>query len=249
MCIGGARSVREPVPGIERLLQAHSPESDLIICARSPTPLRRDIIRSMLDFEVCNAARLRRDPSFDGVFFTAVKTTRIYCRPVCPVKQPLTKNVEYYPTAPAAEHAGYRPCLRCRPETAPFCPAWNGTKTTVERALKLIEAGALDSDSVEALAERLGIGARHLSRLFHRHVGASPLQTAKTLRTQRAKRLLNDTDLPITEIAYRAGFNSVRRFNAAFRELYGRAPSALRRTTRLEGRTTTKTSVEERAAA
>lgn len=198
----------------------------------------------MLDFEVCNAARLRRDPSFDGVFFTAVKTTGIYCRPVCPVKQPLTKNVEYYPTAPAAERAGYRPCLRCRPETAPFCPAWNGTKTTVERALKLIETGALDSGSAEALAERLGIGTRHLTRLFRRHVGASPLQTAKTLRIQRAKRLLNDTDLPITEIAYRAGFNSVRRFNAAFRDLYGRAPSTLRRT-RIE----LPANTEERVAA
>lgn len=198
----------------------------------------------MLDFEVCNAARLRRDPSFDGVFFTAVKTTGIYCRPVCPVKQPLTKNVEYYPTAPAAERAGYRPCLRCRPETAPFCPAWNGTKTTVERALKLIEAGALDSGSAEALAERLGIGTRHLTRLFRRHVGASPLQTAKTLRIQRAKRLLNDTDLPITEIAYRAGFNSVRRFNAAFRDLYGRTPSTLRRT-RIE----LPANTEERVAA
>ncbi|WP_306372826.1 Ada metal-binding domain-containing protein [Ruegeria meonggei] len=81
----------------------------------------------MLDFETCNAARLRRDPSFDGVFFTAVRTTKIYCRPVCPVKHPLTKNVSYYPTAAAAEKAGYRPCLRCRPETAPFSPAWNGT--------------------------------------------------------------------------------------------------------------------------
>lgn len=183
----------------------------------------------MLDFETCNAARLRRDPAYDGVFFTAVKTTGVYCRPVCPVKQPLTRNVAYYPSAAAAERDGYRPCLRCRPETAPFCPAWNGTRTTVSRALKLIEQGALDHDSVEALAERMGIGARHLSRLFRRHVGASPLQTARTMRLQRAKRLLNDTDLPITEIAFRAGFGSVRRFNAAFRDLYERPPSRLRR--------------------
>ena len=96
----------------------------------------------MLDFDTCNAARLRRDPSFDGVFFTAVRTTGIYCRPVCPVKQPLTKNVSYYPSAAAAEQAGYRPCLRCRPETAPFCPAWNGTRTTVERAVRMIEDAA-----------------------------------------------------------------------------------------------------------
>ena len=183
----------------------------------------------MLDFETCNAARLRRDPAYDGVFFTAVRTTRIYCRPVCPVKQPLTKNVTFYPSAAAAERDGYRPCLRCRPETAPFCPAWNGTKTTVGRALKLIEAGVLDDAGVDELAERLGIGARHLARLFQRHVGASPVQTAKTIRLHRAKRLLDGTDLPMAEIAHRAGFKSLRRFNAAFADLYKRPPSAFRR--------------------
>ena len=183
----------------------------------------------MLDFETCNAARLKRDPAFDGKFFTAVRTTRIYCRPVCPVKHPLTKNVSYFPSAAAAERAGYRPCLRCRPETAPFCAAWNGTRTTVERALKLIEAGALDSGTVAELADRLGVGTRHLSRLFETHVGASPLQTAQTLRIGRAKRLLDETALPITEIAFKAGFGSVRRFNAAFLKLYGRPPSSIRR--------------------
>lgn len=183
----------------------------------------------MLDFDTCNAARLRRDPAFDGLFFIAVKTTGIYCRPVCPVKSPLTRNVVYYPSAAAAERAGYRPCLRCRPETAPFCAAWKGTQSTVERALCLIEEGALDSGSVEELAERLGVGARHLCRLFERHVGASPGQTARTRRVQRAKRLLNETTLPITEIAFQAGFRSIRRFNAAFIETYGRAPSSLRK--------------------
>ncbi|MEW6640710.1 MAG: helix-turn-helix domain-containing protein [Pseudomonadota bacterium] len=182
----------------------------------------------MLSFEICNAARLRRDAAFDGRFFTAVRTTRIYCRPVCPVKQPLTRNVSYFPTAVAAERAGYRPCLRCRPETAPFCPAWNGTRTTVARAMKLIEEGALDNGSVGALAARLGVSPRHLARLFERHVGASPLQTAQTARLQRAKRLLDSTDDSMTEIAFRAGFGSLRRFNAAFRSLYGRAPSELR---------------------
>jgi AraC family transcriptional regulator of adaptative response / DNA-3-methyladenine glycosylase II len=194
----------------------------------------------MLDFDTCNAARSRRDPAYDGLFFTAVKTTRIYCRPVCPVKQPLTKNVTFYPSAAAAERAGYRPCLRCRPETAPFCPAWNGTKTTVGRALKLIEDGVLDDAGVDELAGRLGIGARHLSRLFRRHVGASPVQIAKTVRLQRAKRLLDDTDLPISEIACRAGFKSLRRFNAAFADLYKQAPSDLHRrrsrTSNSEGR-------------
>jgi AraC family transcriptional regulator, regulatory protein of adaptative response / methylated-DNA-[protein]-cysteine methyltransferase len=182
----------------------------------------------MLDFEACDAARLRRDRAFDGVFFTAVKTTGIYCRPVCPVKQPLTRNVEFFPTAAAAESAGYRPCLRCRPETAPFCPAWNGTRTTAARAARLINEGALDVGNVSDLAARVGVGERHLHRLFCRHVGASPLQVAKTVRIQRAKRLLDMTDLPITEIAFRAGFGSVRRFNSVFRELYGRPPSATR---------------------
>ncbi len=183
----------------------------------------------MLDFDTCNAARSRRDPAYDGLFFTAVKTTRIYCRPVCPVRQPLAKNVTFYPSAAAAERDGYRPCLRCRPETAPFCAAWNGTRTTVGRALKLIEGGVLDVAGVAELAARLGIGARHLSRLFQRHLGASPLQTAKTFRLQRAKRLLDDTDLQITEIAYRAGFKSLRRFNAAFADLYKQPPSDFRK--------------------
>lgn len=183
----------------------------------------------MLDFDTCNKARLARDPDFDGKFFTAVRTTKIYCRPVCPVKAPMTKNVTFYPSAPAAEQAGYRPCLRCRPETAPFCPAWNGTKTTVERALKLIDKGALDGGTVEELATRLGIGARQLSRLFKQHLGATPVQSANTFRLQRAKRLLNDTALSIAQIAEQAGFGSQRSFNAAFAKLYSRPPSSLRR--------------------
>ncbi|QQM31006.1 methylphosphotriester-DNA--protein-cysteine methyltransferase family protein [Martelella lutilitoris] len=183
----------------------------------------------MLDFDTCEKARQVRDPGYDGRFFTAVRTTMIYCRPVCPVKQPLAKNVSYYPTAAACERAGYRPCLRCRPETAPFSPAWNGTRTTVERALKLINEGALDTGSVDELAERLGVGARHLARLFAVHVGASPLQTAQTMRIGRAKRLLDETALPISAVALQAGFGSIRRFHAAFSSLYGRPPSAIRR--------------------
>jgi AraC family transcriptional regulator of adaptative response / DNA-3-methyladenine glycosylase II len=162
------------------------------------------------------------------VVFVAVKTTGIYCRPVCRARTPFARNVEFYPSAAAAERAGYRPCLRCRPETAPFCPAWKGTKTTVERALALIEAGALDGHTIDALAERLGIGPRHLSRLFAEHLDASPLQVAQSLRIQRAKRLLDDTDLPIAVIAERAGFPSQRRMSAAFAQLYGEPPSALR---------------------
>ena len=171
----------------------------------------------------------RRDPALDGVVFVAVKTTGIYCRPVCPARTPLARNVRFYPSAAAAERAGYRPCLRCRPETAPFCPAWKGTRTTVERALALIEAGVLDCDGVEALAERLGIGARHLSRLFAAHLDASPAQIALSRRIQRAKRLLDDSDLSIATIAERAGFSSTRRMSAAFAQLYGRPPSALRK--------------------
>lgn len=186
----------------------------------------------MLDFDTCNEARLRRDPAYDGLFFIAVKTTRIYCRPVCGARQPLTKNICFFVSAAAAERAGFRPCLRCRPETAPFCPAWKGTKTTVERALRLIEQGALDVAGVDQLAGRLGIGSRHLSRLFGKHLGASPRQIAKTLRIQRAKRLLDETELSMTDIASRSGFPSVRRMTAAFSELYGRPPFAMRRRTR-----------------
>ena len=183
----------------------------------------------MFDVAAQYQAVQRRDPALDGLVFIAVKTTGIYCRPVCRARTPLARNIEFYPSAAAAERAGYRPCLRCRPETAPFCPAWKGTRTTVERALALIEAGALDRNSVEALAEKLGIGPRHLSRLFVEHLDAAPLQVALSLRIQRAKRLLDDTDLPIALIASRAGFSSPRRMRAAFAQLYGRPPSALRK--------------------
>ena len=183
----------------------------------------------MLNFAAQYEALKRRDAALDGVVFVAVKTTGIYCRPVCRVRTPFARNVEFFSSAAAAERAGYRPCLRCRPETAPFCPAWKGTKTTVERALTLIEAGALDNDNVDELAERLGIGPRHLSRLFAAHLDASPLQVAQSLRIQRAKRLLDDTDLPVALIADRAGFPSPRRMSAAFARLYGRPPSALRK--------------------
>ncbi|WP_448140602.1 bifunctional transcriptional activator/DNA repair enzyme AdaA [Sphingopyxis fribergensis] len=182
-----------------------------------------------LDFALCERVRYARDPAFDGVIFIAVKSTRIYCRPVCPVRQPLSRNVSYYRSAAAAERAGFRPCLRCRPETAPRSPAWNGTRATVDRALRLIEEGALDDAGVEALAERLGIGARHLTRLFRRHLDTTPLAAARTARVQRAKRLIDSTDLGMTEIALAAGFGSVRSFNAAFQQVYRRAPSLLKR--------------------
>ena len=186
----------------------------------------------MLDFVECDRARLARDRSYDGRFFTGVRTTGIYCRPICPVRPAQSKNVEYYPSAAAAEAAGFRPCLRCRPETAPFSPAWKGSLATVERAMRLVHDGALDEAGVEALAERLGIGARHLTRLFKKHLGASPTQVAQTARVQRAKRMIDNTDLPMTQIALAAGFGSLRRFNAVFAEVYKRPPSAIRRATR-----------------
>jgi AraC family transcriptional regulator of adaptative response/methylated-DNA-[protein]-cysteine methyltransferase len=182
-----------------------------------------------LDVAMCEHARVNRDRRYDGLFFSGVRTTRIYCRPVCPVRPAKAKNVTFYPSAAAAEQHGFRPCLRCRPETAPFSPAWKGSLTTVERAVRLINDGALDNAGVEILAERLGIGSRHLSRLFTRHLGASPTQAARTARVQRAKRLLDTTDLPMSEIALRSGFRSLRRFNTVFAEVYKRPPTEIRR--------------------
>jgi AraC family transcriptional regulator, regulatory protein of adaptative response / DNA-3-methyladenine glycosylase II len=182
-----------------------------------------------LDRRALDRARLSRDPRFDGKFFIAVTSTGIYCRPICPSPTSKSVNVRYYPTAAAAAEAGFRPCLRCRPEAAPGTPAWLGTSAVVRRALRLIEDGLLDSASVDALAARLGISGRHLHRLFLQHVGASPIAVAQTRRLHFAKRLLDETELSMTEVALAAGFGSLRRFNDAFRTTYGRAPRELRR--------------------
>jgi len=182
-----------------------------------------------LDWDTCDRARLARDRAFDGVFFTGVRTTRIYCRPVCPVRPARSKNVLFFGSAAAAERAGFRPCLRCSPETAPGSPAWNGTATTVARGMRLIEEGFLDEGSVAELAERLGVGPRHLLRLFLRHTGASPSDIAATRRVQAAKRFIDQTTMPLCEIAFASGFRSVRRFNDAFRATYGRPPSSFRK--------------------
>jgi len=182
-----------------------------------------------LDHEACYRALSQRDSRFDGRFFSAVKTTRIYCRPVCPARTPLSKNVIFYATAAAAQEAGFRPCLRCRPETAPDMGAWRGTSNTVTRALSLIELGALDRGAVETLADRLGLGERQLRRLFRQHLGASPVGVAQTRRILLAKQLIHETRLPMAEVAFAAGFGSVRRFNEAFLALFGRAPGELRR--------------------
>jgi AraC family transcriptional regulator of adaptative response/methylated-DNA-[protein]-cysteine methyltransferase len=181
-----------------------------------------------LDRTTCDRARLARDAAYDGLFFTGVRTTRIYCRPVCPVRPAKSANVLFFPTAAAAERAGFRPCLRCRPETAPGSPAWSGTATTVARGMRLIERGFLDRASVDDLASTLGIGPRHLLRLFLRHTGATPSEVAATRRMHCAKRLLDQTTMPLSQIAFAAGYGSVRRFNDAFRATYGRPPSSFR---------------------
>jgi AraC family transcriptional regulator, regulatory protein of adaptative response / DNA-3-methyladenine glycosylase II len=182
-----------------------------------------------LDPEALNRARISRDPRFDGKFFIAVTSTGIYCRPICPSRWAKRTNVRFFGSTAAAEAAGFRPCLRCRPEAAPGTPAWLGTAAVVRRALRLIDDGALDEDSVEALAARLGIGSRHLVRLFRRHVGASPIAVAQTRRLHFAVCLLAATDLPITQIAMASGFGSSRRFNDAFRATYRRSPRELRK--------------------
>jgi AraC family transcriptional regulator of adaptative response / DNA-3-methyladenine glycosylase II len=182
-----------------------------------------------IDDDACYRAIRTRDARFDGRFFTAVKTTGIYCRPVCPARTPKRENVLFYPTAAAAQEAGFRPCLRCRPETSPDLGAWRGASNTVSRGLALIEAGALDAGDVEALAERLGVGERQLRRLFRQHLGASPVAVAQTRRVLLAKQLIHETRLPMTEVALASGFGSLRRFNETFQQLYDRPPIALRR--------------------
>ncbi|MEM9689857.1 MAG: Ada metal-binding domain-containing protein [Pseudomonadota bacterium] len=179
--------------------------------------------------DVFERARLSRDPRFDGRFFIAVITTGIYCRPVCPATPPKRENIRFYPTAAAAGEAGFRPCLRCRPETAPGTPAWQGTSTTVRRALRMIESGALNDGDVESLADRLGVTSRHLRRLFQQILGASPLAVAHTQRLHLAKRLIDQTRLPFSDIAVLSGFGSVRRFNDTFSRTYQRAPRELRK--------------------
>jgi AraC family transcriptional regulator of adaptative response / DNA-3-methyladenine glycosylase II len=183
----------------------------------------------MLQHEIYERARLARDARFDGQFYIAVKTTGIYCRPICPVMSPKRENITYFPSAAAASEAGYRPCLRCRPECAPGTPAWSGTSITVRRGLRLIAGGALDEGNVELLADRLGVTSRHLRRLFTKHLGASPLAVAHTQRLHFAKRLIDDTMLSMTHISAAAGYGSVRRFNDAFIKTYGRSPRELRK--------------------
>ena len=189
----------------------------------------REAYRMDMDDDACYRALATRDPRFDGRLFVAVKTTKIYCRPICPAQTPKRENVRFFATAVAAQEAGFRPCLRCRPEASPELAFWRGSLSTVSRALSLIEAGALDEGDVDSLAARLGMGERQLRRLFHQHLGASPISVAQTRRILLAKQLIHETRLPMTEVAMAAGFGSVRRFNETFHELFKRPPRALRR--------------------
>ncbi len=191
-----------------------------------------DLPAMNLDREMCSRARLARDARFDGRFYIAVLSTRIYCRPICPSRTSKEENVRYYLTAAAAAEAGFRPCLRCRPECSPGTPASAGTSNTVSRALRLIGETGLEEGGVELLAERLGIGSRHLRRLFLRYLGATPSAVAQTRRLQFAKKLIDETMLPMTEIAFAAGFGCIRRFNDTIRRTYRRTPTQIRRLAR-----------------
>ncbi|MGQ0510986.1 MAG: AlkA N-terminal domain-containing protein [Betaproteobacteria bacterium] len=182
-----------------------------------------------LDPHTCYRALRARDARFDGRFFVAVSSTRIYCRPVCTVKPPRRENCRFYPSAAAAESGGYRPCLRCRPELAPGNASVDATTRLAQAAASLIEDRTLEEDNLEAIAGRLGITDRHLRRAFGAEFGVSPVAFAQTQRLLLAKRLLTDTALPVTEIAFASGFGSVRRFNALFKQRYRLQPQQLRR--------------------
>ncbi len=182
-----------------------------------------------LDREACYRALLTRDARFDGRFYTAVKSTGVYCRPVCPAKPPKVENCVFLPSAAAAHQLGFRPCLRCRPEFSPGVAVWRGTANTVSRALSLIAEGALNDAGVDALAGRLGVTSRHLRRLFDQHIGATPVSVAQTNRILFAKHLLEETALSVTDVALAAGFGSIRRFNTVMLGTFGRAPRDLRR--------------------
>ena len=197
-----------------------------------PMWYERTMELASLDTRTCYQALRTRDARFDGRFFTGVTTTGVFCRPVCPARTPLLRHCRFFAHAAAAQEAGYRPCLRCRPEAAPGTSPWLGTSTTVARGLRLIGARTSGPEAIPDLAARLGVGERHLRRLFLRHLGASPHAVVHAQRVLFAKKLIDETALPMSAVALAAGFSSVRRFNDAMRTTYGRPPTALRRTRR-----------------
>ena len=191
--------------------------------------LSRTEMTALINTDEFENARRRRDPRFDGRFFIGVLTTGIYCRPICPARMPRKENVQLYRSAASAFEAGFRPCLRCRPESSPGTPAWIGAPYKVSKALHLIARGSLDGSSVDELAALLSMGPRQLSRLFPHYVGASPIAVAQTQRLHFAKKLLDETNLPLSEVCFAADFGSVRRLNAVFQSTYARSPKKLRK--------------------
>lgn len=180
------------------------------------------------DFDRCYRAVQSKDSRFDGWFVTAVSTTRIYCRPSCPVRPPFARNVHFYPTAAAAQREGFRACKRCRPDASPGSPEWNVRGDVVARAMRLIADGTVDRDGVTGLAARLGYTTRQLERLLQAEVGANPLALARAQRTQTARVLIETTDLPFSDVAFAAGFSSIRQFNETVRSVSALTPTALR---------------------
>ncbi len=194
------------------------------------------VIASSLDFERCYRAVESRDARFDGWFITAVKTTGIYCRPSCPTPvRPKRENVRFYPTAAAAQLAGFRACKRCRPDASPGSPEWNVRGDLIGRAMRLIAEGIVDRAGVAGLARRLSVSERHLHRLLLNELGAGPLAIARAQRAQTARTLIETTDLPFTDVAFAAGFESVRQFNDTVREVFAVTPTALRAAGRRRG--------------
>jgi AraC family transcriptional regulator, regulatory protein of adaptative response / DNA-3-methyladenine glycosylase II len=185
---------------------------------------------AMLDFDTCYRAAESRDSRFDGRFLIAVSTTGVYCRPTCPSRMPKPQNVRFYLAAAAAEAAGFRACRRCHPEQAPESESWRPRNDIVARALRLIIAGAVDELGVAGVAGQLGISERHLHRLLMEEMGAGPLALAESRRSQLARLLIQSTSLPLTEVAFAAGYTSIRRFNESLRAALGQAPSEFRRT-------------------
>ena len=181
-----------------------------------------------LDFERCYRAVDSRDQRFDGWFCTAVTSTGIYCRPSCPAMTPKRENVRFYPSAAAAQRSGFRACKRCRPDAAPGSPEWDVRADLVGRAMRLIGDGVVDREGVPGLASRLGYTERHLNRLLTAELGAGPLALARAQRAQTARILIETTDLGLAEIAFAAGFGSVRQFNDTILEVYAQAPGTLR---------------------
>jgi AraC family transcriptional regulator of adaptative response / DNA-3-methyladenine glycosylase II len=183
----------------------------------------------VLDHETCYRAVSSRDARFDGAFFTAVTSTDIYCRPSCPALTPKRSNVRFYPTAAAAQQAGFRACKRCRPDATPGSPEWNLRADLVGRAMRLIADGVVDRDGVAGLASRLGYSERHLNRQLVAEVGAGPIALARAQRAQTSRILLETTDLAVSAVAFAAGFASIRQFNDTIREVFASKPSELRR--------------------